>query len=516
MRYYVSKFVGMKENTNSIIAINSLLLYARMFITSICALLTTRFALQALGVVDYGLFSVLGGLISFIGIFNTIMLSTSNRFLAVAIGRGDVDNINKVFNVNLLIFFAIAIITLLVCFPIGNWYIYKFINYEGQINNAIIVFTISIIGAVISAIGIPYNGLLMAKERFFVFCIIDVISHIIRLFVSYLLIFYFDQKLVIYTATLAITTALPTFVYYVYCRKVYFEFVKFRLITDRKLYKDVFSFSGWVGIGAVAMICKNQGASLLVNAFFNTIMNTALGIANSIIAYIQMFSNNVVQPMMPQITKAYAAGNLERTNELLVMSTKMSFMMMFLVSSPFLVCPEWIISIWLGYVPQYSVSFLILLIVDSLIQSLNSGVSNIIFASGKVRGFQICVSILNISSIIIAYIALNFGYAVYVLFFVYIVISCIKLFVIQYILHRTINYNNSLLVRDSYIPSVIIILLFIPMLFFPLTIHPIIKILISVIYLALIEFMIGFNKNERGKVVNKTIKKIIRDKYEGD
>ena len=152
----------MTENTNKAIAINSIINYAKMGINTILALFTTRFALQALGVVDFGLFALLGSIISFIGIFNTSMLSTCNRFIAVAIGKGESSEINKQFNVNLTIFLSLAMIMSIIAFPIGKWYIHNHLVYDGPIENAEIVFFFSIIGSIISTIATPYNGLLIA------------------------------------------------------------------------------------------------------------------------------------------------------------------------------------------------------------------------------------------------------------------------------------------------------------------------------------------------------------------
>jgi O-antigen/teichoic acid export membrane protein len=223
----------MQENTNRTIAYNSIILYGKMAITTICALLTTRFALHALGVVDFGLYTVLGGIISFISIFNTIMLSTSNRFIAVAIGKGDINEANKQFNVNLVVHIAIAVFAIIVAFPIGEWYIPRYVNYDGPISNAIMVFFISIIGSVLSFVGVPYNGLLMAKEKFIVFSLVDVISHILKLTIAWVLIYYFDNKLLIYTITMAFLTAMHTIVYLLYCSKFYPEIVKLRLVKDK-------------------------------------------------------------------------------------------------------------------------------------------------------------------------------------------------------------------------------------------------------------------------------------------
>lgn len=471
-----------------------------MGITTVCALLTTRYALQALGIVDFGLYSVLGGFITFIGIFNTIMLSTSNRFIAVAIGRGDIEDANKQFNVNLVIFICISFFMLLISYPIGDWYIHRYINYEGDINNAMMVFLISILGAVVSAIGIPYNGLLMAKEKFIVFCSVDVFTHIVKLYIAYLLLNHFSHKLLIYTISLSVMMAVPTLVYFIYCSRVYPEITKFWLVLEKKKYKEVFSFSSWIGIGAIAQIVKNQGASLLINAFFNTIMNSALGVANSIMSYVQMFANNVVQPMLPQITKSYASNNIERTNELLVMSTKFAFLLMFSISIPFLTEPELLFHIWLGEVPSYAVSFLILMIVDNLVLSLNSGIANVIFASGKVKWYQLAISGLNVLSIVIAYLVLKQGYAAVALLYVYIMISSIKFFIVQFILHITLGYDNRLLLRGSYLPSFLVLALCVPVFFIKIQISPILRLILICIYAYVTVYLVGFNSKERSYI----------------
>lgn len=491
----------MQENTNRAILFNSAILYGKMLINTICTLLTTRFALQALGIVDYGLYAVLGGVISFIALFNTVMLSTSNRFIAVAIGKGDMDEVNKQFNVNLVIHIAIAFFALLIAVPVGEWYIPRFVNYDGPISNAFMVYLISVAGCIFSFVGVPYNGVLMAKERFIVFSLVDVISHIIKLLVAWLLLYYFTQKLLIYTVMMTIMTAVPTIVYYIYCNHHFRQIVKISLVRDRVMYKNVFGFSAWVGVGAIADITKSQGAALIVNAFFNTIMNTAMGVANSISAYISMFAKGIIQPMQPQISKSYAAGNRVRTDELLIMSTKYSFLLTFLFGSLLLVEPEWILSLWLGKVPPFTSVFLILLVVDHLVQSFNAGISNIIWASGKISLYQFLTSSLNILAIVAGYFVLKGGAAAYYLTITYICFSVIRFFAIQWTLHRTINYDNSILWKQSYLPSFLVVLSFLPIMLLTRWLHPALNLLLSFLYLCVLILLIGLNGSERQKVI---------------
>lgn len=491
----------MLENTNKAIAYNSIVLYGKMGITTFCALLTTRFALQALGLVDYGLYAVLGGIISFISIFNTIMLSTSNRFIAMAIGRGNVEDANKQFNVNLLLHVAIAVFVLLIAFPIGNWYIPRYVSYEGPLSNAMMVYAFSVVGSVVSFVGVPYNGLLMAKEKFVVFSLVDVVLHVVKLLVAWMLVYHFEHKLFIYSLTMALVTGASTLIYIIYCSLHYHNVVRLRFVRNRDMYKSVLGFSSWVAVGAVAHVGKVQGAALVVNTFFNTVMNTAMGIASSINAYIHMFAQNLTQPMAPQITKSYAVGNRQRTDDLLIMSTKYSFLLTLLVSSVFLAAPDFLLKLWLGKVPPYASIFLILFIIDNLVQSMNSGVQNIIFASGKLALYQMVISLSNVLSVIVGYMALRGGAEAYYMIAIYICFSIIKFFAVQWVLHYTLHYDNRMLWKNSYFPSLLIVVLFVPMLFLLSSIHPIIRIAVVLSYLMILEFVIGLSKRERQRLL---------------
>lgn len=499
-----------KENTNKAIAVNSLINYAKMFLTSILALLTTRFALQALGVNDFGLFSVLGSIISFIGIFNTIMVSTCNRFLAVAIGKGQTEEVNEQFNVNRNIFVCIAVVLLIISFPIGDWYIHNHINYDGPKNNAMMVYMISIVGSVLSTIGIPYHGLLIAKERFMVFSLVDVLSHFLRLLVTILLVNHFNNKLLVYTLTVASLTSIPVLVYWLYCKRVFPELIRFRIIRNKELYKQVFSFSGWVSYGAIACVARSQGAALLVNAFFNTAMNTALGLANSLNAYITMFANNLTQPIQPQITKSYTIGNVNRVNELLIMCIKYSFMLMLLISCPFFMDADWLLSLWLGNVPDYVSAFLTLLIIDNLVQSFNSGISSIIFASGKIALYQVVINTMRIIAIIVAFFVLRTGAQPQSLFYTYILFSVLAVAATQWCLKKTLNYNLKTIVLYAYAPSISVLVLFLPVLFLPDSIHSLLRITIAMLYLLCLYYLVGLNMAERKQLqtlVNLLIRK---------
>ena len=500
----------LKENTNKAIAINSAILYSKLIICTICGLFTTRYALKALGVDDFGLFSVLGSIISFIAIFNTIMISTSNRFISVAIGKGDNENTNEQFNICLLIHIAISVMTLCIALPVGDFYIDNILQYSGARSEAFLVYLFTVIGSAISFIGVPYNGLLMAKERFWVFSLTDVVSHMLRLAIAYLLVHFFKEKLLIYALAQGILTMIPTLIYHTYCRVRFKEITKFKLCRKKEEYKKVLTFSGWVSYGAFAYVAKGQGAAVIVNTFFNTAMNTALGLANTVGTLLQTVSNSISQPIAPQITKSYVAGNTKRTDELLKMSTKYTYLLMLFISLPFLKETEWILGLWLGNVPEHVSVFTVLIIIDTLIASLNSGISNIIFASGRIKLYQILINTLRLLAIAAAYIVLRMGFPAHTLLYAYITFSVIIFFAAQYTLHVTLNYNNMKLWKGSYIPSITITLLLIPFILIDFKLPSILNIiLIESLYLLLI-CSIGLSKKERNginKLFNKTARR---------
>ena len=503
----------MQENTNKAIAINSIITYARIFINAILGLFTTRYALMALGITDFGLFSVLGSFISFMMIVNTIMVATCNRFLSVAIGKGDSVEINRVFNVNLTIFLGCAFLFLVIALPLGLWYTNNYINYDGPIENARMVFLFTIVGSLLSTVATPFNGLLMAKERFFMFSIVDVVLHVIRFVVVLALVYYFEEKLFVYTLLNTTTAIIPLFVYWFYCKSKFPDIVKWKPVRDKKIYKEVFGFSGWVAYGAVATVARQQGAALIINTFFNTVMNAALGIANTVNSYVSMFAQSLTQPMQPQITKSFAAGNRARTDELLVMSTKYSFMLMLLVGSPFFIGGDWILQLWLGEVPPYAPTFVTLLIIDNLVVSFNSGLSPVIFADGRIALYQILINTLRLLSIVAAYIVLKMGMQPASLFYCYIAFSVIIVVATQYCMHKTLHYNMSKVYRESYLPSILSLILFLPILAIPIIAHPVVNILLSMLYLIVIDYLVVLNAKEKGYIVHFLRNKVFSGKH---
>ena len=495
----------MQENTNKVIFLNSIILYVRLIVTALCGLFITRFALGALGVDDYGLYSVVGSIITFISIINTMMLSTSNRFIATAIGHGDERDINQIFNVNIVIHLSCALLVLILGLTLGDAYVLRYVNYEGDISLAVKVFNISLVASSLTFLGVPYNGLLMAKERFYVFCFLDIVVYPVRLLMCYLLFYIETDRLLLYTVISGICTIIPTICYFLYCRSKFKNLVKFAIIKEKQRYKEVFKFSFWVGYGAIAQVGKSQGAALIINAFFTTLMNTALGIANQIHSFILMFVQNISKPISPQIIKNYANGNFERCHMLMVMTSKLSYMFMLFITMPFLICPEFLIQLWLREIPPYSILFVRLIIINSLVDSLNLGIAEYVFASGRIFWYQFVTNTILLASIVVGYWVLKLETPAEYLLYVYIVFSVIAVIARQIILHKNHNFDNGILIKGSYLPSLLITALMMPSFLIPNSVHPLIKIVISSVYLFILVYLIGLKRQERVYVNSKVV-----------
>lgn len=492
----------MKENSNQSIAINSIMMYVRLAIVSVCGLLYTRFALQALGVVDYGMFAVVGGMVALMAISNSIMISVSNRFIAVAVGKGDSDATNKAFNVNLVIHILIAAATVLLAIPVGHWYTAHYVNYAGNLQNVYLVCDISIIASAISFVGVPYNGLLLARERFFVYCSTDVGAAMLKLVVTWLLIDHFEHKLLIYALTMAVMTAYPTFVFMFYCKRHFPNIVRFRLIRDLAAYWTVLKFSFAVGIGTLMGMIKLQGTQLIINVFFTTIVNSAIAVANAVNQLIQMFANNISKSIAPQIYKSHAAGDEERYTYLVCLSSRITYLVMLMVSLPFLLIPETLFGLWLKEVPEGTLLFSRLMIIDILIVSLNAGIVDLIFASGRIYLYQIVVNILVATSVVAGFLAVKSGFGAESLFYFYMIFSAIIFFIRPIIMLRVVKFRISSLIRDSYLPVFYVTLLTAPVFLLRETINAWLLILIVMLWYLTIVWFTGLEAKEKKAILN--------------
>lgn len=453
-------------NDNTRIIKNSGILYIRLIITTIIGLISTRLLLKALGLSDFGLYSVVGGIVAMICFLNTVMVSTTYRYIAYEMGRKNYAGINQVFNISFIIHFSLALLLILFAETIGIFYIHNYLNVpNGQVNDAVFVFRFSVIASFFSIISIPYQGLITAQEKFSVRASIEVIRSLLRLGAIFFVIQYLGNRLKLYSVLMMIVTIVPSILFFLYCKKKYASLIQWNFQRRFGKYKEMLGFSGWIMLGAAASIGKTQGAALIINSFFGTILNAAWGIANQVSILISMFSQNLSQAAIPQITKSYSSGNTDRSSQLVFHISKYSFFLMLIPALPILLEADYILKLWLTDVPEYASIFIKLMIVYALIETMNAGVPALIQASGKIKWFQIINSIILLLSLPVAYFLFTLGFPPYYIMVVYIFSLVLTFFTRLILLKMVIKFDIKALINKVYLKIFLVVLFLIPLFF---------------------------------------------------
>lgn len=395
------------SENNKRIAKNTLLLYFRMLLTMAVSLYTSRVILSILGIEDFGIFNVVGGVIAMLGFLNSSLSGASSRFITYELGKGDDRNMKKMFSTILCIHFIIAIIILVIGETIGLWFVYnKLVIPTERMTAALWVYHCSILTAIISIISVPYNSLIIAHEKMNAFAYISVVEVIMKLLIVLMLVLFPFDKLIVYAILYLSVQFMIRMIYNQYCTR---NFVESRTMPSYhpKQMKEIFVYASWTMNGYLAIVGYTQGINILLNLFFGPIVNAARGIAVQVEHAAIMFVNNFQLAAKPQIIKSYASNNLEYMHTLIVASSKYGFYLMLLISFPVLLCVDPILNIWLGTVPDYTANFVRIMLLTGLLQPLKNGMINGIHATGDIRKFQIFEGTSLLTVLPISYILLK-------------------------------------------------------------------------------------------------------------
>jgi len=449
---------------------------------------------------------VVGSVVVMMNFLNTVMITTTYRFIAYEIGRDDDRGVNKVFNISLIIHLAMIFVVLILAETLGIWYINNKLNIDpGKLYDAIFVFRLSVLATVINIISIPFQGLITARENFRARASIEIIRSILRLAFVISLGFFLGNKLRIYAVMMTILALVPSSLFIFYCKRVYSKLVTWNLQKDKEKYKEMIAFSGWTMIGAAASVGKATGSQLVINAFFGTLLNAAFGIANRLNTFVMMFSRNLGQAAIPQIVKSHSSGNHDRTLMLVAYISKYTFLLMLIPSLPILLETEFLLKLWLGDIPEYTIAFSRLMIINGLIESLSSGTPAAIQATGKIKWFQIILSTIMLLSLPIAYLLFKMGFPPFYIQVVYITSSILNLFVSLILMKKIINFNIMYLLKVSYFRITLVTASILPFfwivnLFEPSMFRLIITSVITISWTLLMSYLIGFDIRERTKI----------------
>ena len=377
-------------NSNTKIIKNSGILYLKLIVTSVMTLFTSRLVFQSLGASDFGLYGVVGGIVVIMNIFNTVMISTTYRYIAFEMGKNNTREVNKIFNISLVLHIFLAFIVATLAETFGKYYILHYLNISSdRIKDALFILDVSVLATFFSILSIPFQGLIVAHEKFSIQAAIEIISSILRLFLAITIFYYVGNKLQLYAVIIAVISAAPALVYVLYCRKKYASIISWNFQRDKEKYKEMISYSSFIFLGACACIGKIQGSAIIINLFFGTVLNASFAIANQLNNLVSMFAQNLSQAAIPQITKSYSSGNAERMTQLACYISKYSFFLMLLPALPILLETDFLLSLWMGKVPVETSLFCQLMIVNALVDSMVAGLPAVIQATGKIKYFQI-------------------------------------------------------------------------------------------------------------------------------
>lgn len=393
---------------NNRIAKNTLLLYIRMFFMLLISLYTSRVVLSTLGIVDYGINNVVGGVITMLGFLTGSLSAASSRYITYDLGKGDMIALKKTFGNILSIHYILAAIVLVLGETLGLWFMSTQLQIPPEREIAAMwVYQFSILSFILAVINVPYNATIIAHEKMSAFAYISIADAILKLLIVYLLVIIPYDKLIIYVILYFCIQAFDRIIYGIYCSR-HFEETHTRLRYDGSLFREIFAFAGWTMNGNLAAIGYTQGLNILLNIFFGPTVNAARGIAVQVQGVCQQFCNNFQMALNPQLTKNYAQGDFDNMHRLLVKSSKFSFYILFFIVLPLMFKAEFVLKLWLGIVPEHTVTFLRLILIVGLLYTLSNPIIVSVHATGKLKKFQLIEGTMLLTIVPIAYILLKF------------------------------------------------------------------------------------------------------------
>jgi O-antigen/teichoic acid export membrane protein len=405
------------------------------------SLYTVRLVLNVLGVIDYGIFSVVGGIVVMFSFLSNTMASASQRFFAFEIGHNNISKLKKTFNMTIIIYAIISVIILVLAETVGLWFLNnKMVIPIQRLEAANWIYQFSVLSFIITILTIPYNALIIARENMKIYAFIGIIEVSFKLLIVYLLVLLVFDKLKLYAFLIFITTCLTSLMIGIFCSKKYKE-SKFQLYWDNKLFNTLISFSGWSLFGGIAAVVNNQGINILLNIFFGPVINAARAIAFQINSSVNQFVSNFTVAVNPQITKYYALDEGKEMLSLVFNSSKFSYFLILILSMPILLETNFIISFWLSNVPEYVVLFAQLIIINALIDSFSFSLQTAAQATGDIKKYQVVVGGMLLLNLPISFVFLKFGFLPQVTIYVSIVISIICLFLRLWMLKKLVNLS---------------------------------------------------------------------------
>lgn len=511
----------MTDSANKRIIKNTIYLYARMFILLLISLFTSRIVLATLGIENYGIYNVVGSIVVMFTFLNNAMINSSQRYITYELGKGDSKRLNKLFCTCINIHAIIAFIIIILTETVGLWFLYnKMVIPESRIEAAFWVLQFSILSTVVSVINVPYNALIIAHEKMSAFAYLSIFDAVCKLLIIAIITLVKYDKLIIYSLLIFIFGIINQFIYVTYCKKNFKESY-YHYYKDKVLTKELLNFASWNLIGNLAWIASTQGLNMLLNTFFNPIINAARGVAVQIQTVLINFSANIDNAIKPQITKSYALTNNSRMSLLTFASARFSFFALLFISLPIMFEIDQILNLWLKEVPPHTESFVILIMIISLIDTLTNPLLTLVQATGNVKKYQLIVGTTFLMIVPISYIGLKYLCIPELVFIINLIFSIIVMILKIYIVSPMVNIEKLLfyqkVIKPAFIVSIISssIVLVTKLLLSDSLLSSFIILIVSTISIIISIYNFGISINERNFIKLK-VKTILSNRLKYD
>lgn len=486
-----------------------------MFLIMGVSLYISRVVLETLGVDDFGIYNVVGGIVTMFSFINGSLGSATSRYITFELGKKDYSKLNQIFNVAFVVHVFIAVVIVILAETVGLWFFYeKMVIPDDRLSAAFWVYQISILTSFFSMTQVPYNAVIIARENMKVYAYVGIFEVLAKLLIVYMIKFSPIDTLIYYAMLLCVLQISILLYYRYFCSSRYQE-SHLKICKDKTLYKSIFTYAGSDMIGSVSVMAQGQGLNMLLNVYFGTAVNAARAIAYQVQGAVTQFSNNFMTAVRPQIIKSYAQGDMDDMWRLVVQSSCFSFYLMFLICLPIMLETDTILSLWLGEYPGHSVSFLKLVLVLCLIQTVKTPRVTIFHAMAKVFWSNITVGIVLCMVFPLAYLFLRLGYSPESVFWAANITMVLSEFVSVFVLRHFIDFSicNYFLQVHGRCILVTIVASIVPYLVFDKFMEPgLIRLamtcMISFVSVGLVSLFLGMDAQLRHKLMEMVYSKI--------
>ena len=496
---------------------NTIMLYIRMIVTMLIALYTSRVVLNVLGVEDYGLYNIVGGVVALFSFMNSAMSAATQRFITYELGRGDDKSLSRVFSMSVTSHLIIIAVFLLLAETIGLWFLNTQVQIpEGKETIANWIYQFSIIVLCFNIISVPYSASIIAYEKMSIYAIICIVDAVLKLVIASILSSVTSDELISYAFMLAVESFVVFLCYLIVCVRS-FPICKYIPIFDKSLFKKLLGFSGWSMLGQMSLVGANQGSNILINIFYSVTVNATMGIANQVNVAVNNLVSSFQTAFQPQITKSYAIGDYVGLNSLMQKASKLSFYLLYIVSLPLILNIHEVLFLWLSNVPPHGEIFCILILIASMVNAIAGPLWMAIFATGNIKIYQIVISVIYLLDIPIVYLLFSIGcppaYAIAVKILLNVIILGVR---IMFNARRIPIFSIRLFLRNVLLPICLVVLISAPTMM--LLNHlvellniwwKLLMIIIEVLFVFGIVYVVGLNCSER-EFINNTIKTITK------